>query len=65
MAADKAKGSGAAEGSGTDADAAGAEGSGRKLDRAGIVAAALTSIDARGAQGLTMRGLGHDLAVEA
>lgn len=65
MAADKAKGSGAAEGSGTDADAAGAEGSGRKLDRAGIVAAALTSIDARGAQGLTMRGLGHDLGVEA
>ena len=30
-----------------------------------IVAAALKSIDARGAQGLTMRGLGQDLGVEA
>ena len=35
------------------------------LDRAVIVGAALKSIDRHGAQGLTMRGLGQDLGVEA
>ena len=35
------------------------------LDREVIVQAALASIDRRGAQGLTMRGLAHDLGVEA
>ncbi len=35
------------------------------LDRAVIVAAALRSIDQHGSQGLTMRGLGQDLGVEA
>jgi AcrR family transcriptional regulator len=35
------------------------------LDRAVIVQAALDSIDRNGSQGLTMRGLGQDLGVEA
>ena len=35
------------------------------LDRDVIVQAALDSIDRRGSQGLTMRGLGQDLGVEA
>ncbi len=35
------------------------------LDRDTIVRAALESIDRHGAQGLTMRGLGQDLGVEA
>lgn len=39
--------------------------SAKKLDRATIVQAALQSIDADGAQGLTMRGLGQILGVEA
>ncbi len=37
----------------------------KALDRAAIVSAALRSIDAYGAQGLTMRGLGQQLGVEA
>lgn len=41
------------------------KGATRKLDREGIVDAALRSIDAHGAQGLTMRNLGEDLGVEA
>lgn len=41
------------------------DGPSRKLDRPLIVRAALQSIDANGAQGLTMRGLGQDLGVEA
>lgn len=38
---------------------------GKKLDREIIVTAALRFIDAKGAQGLTMRGLGQELEVEA
>ncbi|MDN5764083.1 MAG: TetR/AcrR family transcriptional regulator C-terminal domain-containing protein [Microlunatus sp.] len=41
------------------------DGPSRKLDRPLILRAALQSIDANGAQGLTMRGLGQDLGVEA
>ena len=37
----------------------------RGLDRATVVRAALSSIDRHGAQGLTMRGLGQELGVEA
>ena len=37
----------------------------KSLDRTAIVEAALRSIDAYGAQGLTMRGLGQELGVEA
>lgn len=37
----------------------------RPLDRAAIVQAALTAIDDSGAEGLTMRGLGQRLGVEA
>lgn len=37
----------------------------RGLDRELIVSAAIRSIDLQGAQGLTMRGLGQDLGVEA
>lgn len=37
----------------------------KTLDRAAIVSAALRSIDAHGPQGLTMRGLGQELGVEA
>jgi TetR/AcrR family tetracycline transcriptional repressor len=40
-------------------------GSTRRLDRQVIVRAALRSIDEFGAQGLSMRGLGHELGVEA
>ncbi len=40
-------------------------GTGRRLDREIVVRAALDSIDAHGAQGLTMRGLGQELGVEA
>lgn len=40
-------------------------GAGKGLDRAMIIKAALGAIDRHGAQGLTMRGLGHDLGVEA
>jgi TetR/AcrR family tetracycline transcriptional repressor len=40
-------------------------GPGKGLDRAVIVAAALSYIDQHGAQGLTMRGLGQELGVEA
>ena len=39
--------------------------SGKGLDRGVIVQAALRAIDRHGAQGLTMRGLGQDLGVEA
>jgi AcrR family transcriptional regulator len=42
-----------------------ASASGRRLDREAIVRAALRSIDEHGAQGLTMRGLGQELGVEA
>ena len=38
---------------------------GKGLDRDAIVQAALDSIDRHGSQGLTMRGLGQDLGVEA
>ena len=38
---------------------------GRRLDRAVIVDTAIAYIDRYGPQGLTMRGLGHDLGVEA
>ena len=37
----------------------------RGLDRATVIRAALNSIDRHGAQGLTMRGLGQELGVEA
>jgi TetR/AcrR family tetracycline transcriptional repressor len=37
----------------------------RRLDRDAVVRAALRSIDEHGAQGLTMRGLGQELGVEA
>jgi len=40
-------------------------GAARRLDREVIVAAALRYIDEHGAQGLTMRGLGQELGVEA
>ena len=40
-------------------------GPGKGLDRDVIVAAALSYIDRHGAQGLTMRGLGQELGVEA
>ena len=40
-------------------------GSGKGLDRDVVVQAALRFIDRNGAQGLTMRGLGQDLGVEA
>ena len=40
-------------------------GKSKYLDRAVIVDAAIRYIDQRGAQGLTMRGLGHELGVEA
>jgi TetR/AcrR family tetracycline transcriptional repressor len=40
-------------------------GSGSKLDRGVVVRAALRSIDERGAESLTMRGLGLTLGVEA
>lgn len=49
----------------TTSDTRTAERSTRRLDRDAIVEAALRSIDRRGAQGLTMRGLGQDLGVEA
>ena len=49
----------------TTSDTRTAERSTRRLDRDAIVEAALRSIDQRGAQGLTMRGLGQDLGVEA
>lgn len=38
---------------------------GRRLDREVVVKGALRAIDRHGAQGLTMRGLGQDLGVEA
>ena len=40
-------------------------GGAKSLDRAVIVDAAIRYIDQHGAQGLTMRGLGHELGVEA
>ena len=40
-------------------------GGAKSLDRAVIVAAAIRYIDQHGTQGLTMRGLGHELGVEA
>lgn len=43
----------------------GAGGAGKRLDRDLIVRAALKFIDEHGAQGLTMRGLGQELGVEA
>ena len=42
-----------------------AGGSPSRLDRSIVVTAALQSIDSFGAQGLTMRKLGHELGVEA
>ena len=48
--------------SGSGRDGAGSE---RRLNREAVVGAAITAIDRGGAQGLTMRGLGHDLGVEA
>ena len=55
----------AKSGGSADAGGSGGGGPGRKLDRASVVVAALDSIDRHGAQGLTMRGLGQDLGVEA
>lgn len=46
-------------------DTTGAGGGGKRLDRRTIVEAALRSIDENGTEGLTMRGLGQDLGVEA
>lgn len=47
----------------SDRDGSSLGGSGKALDRAAIVQAALAAIDRDGAQGLTMRGLAQDLGV--
>jgi TetR/AcrR family tetracycline transcriptional repressor len=60
-----AKPGGSADAGSSDAGSSDGGGPGRKLDRASVVAAALRSIDRDGAQGLTMRGVGQDLGVEA
>ena len=50
---------------GTDREATGPRNTGRGLDREVVVRGALRAIDRHGAQGLTMRGLGQELGVEA